>query len=102
YPMSPRSPGPAAGPRQGLLPLLLDSDPKLPDWAGQESAAFPDNWTIGMSFLHTVFSREHNQFVDELRRRAARTPDADSGLRNPANPTRVISYRDVTADELYD
>jgi Animal haem peroxidase len=92
----------AAGDRQGYLPLLLDSDPKLPDWAGQESAAFPDNWTIGMSFLHTVFSREHNQFVDEFRKRAAATPDADSGLRNPASPARVIRYRDVTADELYD
>ena len=26
------------------------ADPKLPDWAGQEAAAFPDNWTVGMSF----------------------------------------------------
>jgi hypothetical protein len=92
----------AEGDRQGYLPLLLDSDPKLPDWAGQESAAFPDNWTIGMSFLHTVFSREHNQFVDHFRRRAAQTPDEDSGLRNPASATRVIRYRDVTPDELFD
>ncbi len=92
----------SAGDRQGYLPLLLDSDPKLPDWAGQESAAFPDNWTIGMSFLHTVFSREHNQFVDEFRRIAARTPDADSGLRNPVDPARVIRYKDVTPDELFE
>jgi len=91
----------AEGDRQGYLPLLLDSDPKLPDWAGQESAAFPDNWTIGMSIFHTIFSREHNQFVDEFRRVAARTPDADSGLRNPADPGRVIRYRDVTPDELF-
>jgi heme peroxidase len=89
------------GDRQGYLPLLADSDPKLPDWAGQEAAAFPDNWTVGMSFLHTVFVREHNQFVDEFRRRAARTPDADCGLRNPAAPSRVIHYRDVTPDELF-
>ncbi|MFN8061124.1 MAG: peroxidase family protein [Vicinamibacterales bacterium] len=92
----------AAGDRQGYLPLLTDDDPKLPDWAGQESAAFPDNWTVGMSFLHTVFSREHNLFVDEFRRRAAATPDADSGLRDPASPARVIRYADVTPDELYD
>jgi hypothetical protein len=92
----------AAGDRQGYLPILLDSDPKLPDWAGQESAAFPDNWTIGMSFYHTVFSREHNQFVDEFRRIAAKTPDADSGLRNPVDPARVIRYRDVTPDELFE
>ncbi len=91
-----------AGDRQGYLPLLTDGDPKLPDWAGQESAAFPDNWTIGMSFFHTLFSREHNQFVDEFRRRAAATPNADSGLRDPANPTRVIRYAGVTADELFD
>jgi hypothetical protein len=91
----------AEGDGQGYLPLLADGDPQLPDWKGQESAAFPDNWTIGMSFLHTVFSREHNQFVDEFRRIAARTPEADSGLRNPADPKRAIRYRDVTADELF-
>jgi len=89
------------GDRQGYLPLLADSDPKLPDWAGQEAAAFPDNWTVGMSFLHTVFVREHNAFVAEFRRRAAQTPDADSGLRNPANPARVIRYQDATPDELF-
>jgi hypothetical protein len=92
----------AEGDRQGYLPLLDAADPKLPDWTGQEAAAFPDNWTVGMSFFHTVFTREHNQFVDEFRRRAARTPDADSGLRNPANPTQVVRYRDVTADELFE
>ena len=91
-----------AGDRQGYLPLLDASDPKLPDWSGQEAVAFPDNWTIGMSFFHNVFAREHNQFVDEFRRRAARTPDADSGLRNPSNPARIIRYRDVTADELFE
>jgi hypothetical protein len=90
------------GDRQGYLPLLADSDPKLPDWAGQEAAAFPDNWTVGMSFLHTVFVREHNQFVDEFRRRSVRTPDANCGLRNPSAPARIIRYRDVTADELFD
>jgi hypothetical protein len=90
------------GDRQGYLPLLDEADPKLPDWSGQEAAGFADNWTVGMSFFHTVFTREHNQFVDEFRRRAARTPGADSGLRNPADPRRVIRYRDVTADELFE
>ena len=55
-----------------------------------------------MSFYHNVFAREHNQFVDAFRRRAAATPDADSGLRDPANPARVIRYRDVTPDELFE
>ena len=90
------------GDKQGYLPLLLDSDPKLPDWAGQEAAGFPDNWTIGLSFLHNVFAREHNQVVEEFRKHAAADPEKDSGLRDPANPTRVIRTRDVSADELFE
>ena len=92
----------SVGDRQGYLSLLEDSDPKNPDWAGQESTAFGDNWTIGLSFLHNVFAREHNQFVAEFRRRTIRTPDADSGLRNPDHPDTVIRYRDVTSDELFE
>ena len=72
-----------------------------PQWAGQEAVAFPDNWSIGLSFYHNVFAREHNLFVDEFRKRAAATPDADSGLRNPSSPDRVIRYRDISADELF-
>jgi len=90
------------GDSQGYLPLLQDADPKNPDWTGQESVAFADNWTIGLSFLHNVFAREHNQFVDEFRRRASKAPDADSGLRNPEAPDRVIRNRDVTPDELFE
>jgi hypothetical protein len=91
----------SAGDSQGYLPILSDTDPKLPDWKGQEAVAFADNWTVGLSFLHNVFSREHNQFVDEFRRRTIKNPDADCGLRNPADPTRVIRYRDVTPEELF-
>jgi hypothetical protein len=91
-----------AGERQGYLPVLAASDPMSPEWAGQEATGFPDNWTIGMSFYHNVFAREHNQFVDAFRARAKRTPDEDSGLRDPADPKRVIRYRDVTADELFE
>jgi len=90
------------GDRQGYLPLLQPSDPMNPDWAGQEAVGFPDNWSIGASFFHNVFAREHNQFVDEFRRRAARTPDEDAGLRDPSHPSRVIHYRDVTPDELFE
>src|SRR5262249_52652021 len=61
-----------------------------------------DNWTIGLSFLHNLFAREHNQFVDEFRRRAAKTPDADSGLKDPDRPDTVIRYRDVSPDELFE
>jgi hypothetical protein len=89
------------GRQGGYLPVLAVGDPAAPQWAGQESTGFPDNWTIGMSFYHNLFAREHNTFVDEFRKQAARTPNADSGLRNPANPTQVIRYKDVSADDLY-
>lgn len=91
----------AEGDKQGYLPSFGAKDPINPEWAGQESVAFPDNWSIGLSFLHNVFSREHNQFVAEFRRRAAATPDGDSGLRDPAHPDIVIRNRDVTPEELY-
>lgn len=86
----------------GYLPLLQASDPINSQWAGQEATAFPDNWSVGLSFYHNVFAREHNLFVDAFRQRAEATPDADCGLRNPANPDRVIRYRDVSSDELFE
>ena len=91
-----------AGERLGYLPVFGASDPIRPQWAGQEAAAFPDNWSVGMSFYHNLFAREHNLFVDAFRKQGAMTPDADSGLRNPAQPAHVIRYRDVTADELFE
>lgn len=86
----------------GYLPVFGPDDPINPGWAGQEAAAFPDNWTIGLSFLHNLFAREHNSFVAEFRRAAARTPNADCGLRTPKEPKRVIRYRDVSPDELFE
>jgi hypothetical protein len=85
----------------GYLPVLAADDPMNPQWAGQEATGFPDNWSIGLSFLHNLFAREHNSFVAEFRRMAAATPDADCGLRDPANPQKVIHYKDVTAEELF-
>jgi hypothetical protein len=85
----------------GYLPVLAATDPQQPQWAGQESVAFPDNWTVGLSFLHNLFTREHNSFVTEFRRQAALMPNHDSGLRDPSDPKRVIRYKDVTPEELY-
>jgi hypothetical protein len=93
---------PAGGSGPGYLPVFAENDPINPEWKGQEAAAFPDNWTIGTSFYHNVFVREHNAFVNEFRRLAAQTPNADSGLRNPANPKHAIQYKDVTPDELFE
>jgi hypothetical protein len=83
----------------GYLPLLQPGDPMNPAWAGQEATAFPDNWNAGLSFFHNVFAREHNAFVDAFRKQ---DPEADSGLRNPSRPDRVIRNKDVTADELFE
>jgi hypothetical protein len=90
------------GDRQGYLPLLQPSDPQNADWAGQEASSFPDNWTIGMSFYHNVFAREHNQFVDTFERYAKAHPDEDSGLRDPAAPSRAVPYKEVTPDVLFE
>ena len=90
------------GDKLGYLPVFGPGDPINPEWSGQEATAFPDNWSIGMSFYHNVFAREHNAFVDAFRTQAALTPDVDSGLRHPANPDRVIRDRDVTPDELFE
>lgn len=88
------------GELRGYLPMLETGDPKNAVWRGQEATAFPDNWSIGLSFFHNVFAREHNRFVEEFRKQ---TPDADSGLRDPAKRERGdIKYRDVTDNELFE
>lgn len=96
------SAGAGAGEAQGYLPTFAPGDPINPEWTGQEATAFPDNWSIGLSFYHNVFAREHNVFVETFRRQSAQTPDADSGLRNPVSPTQVIRYKDVTPDVLFE
>jgi hypothetical protein len=77
-------------------------DPIQPEWAGQEAVAMPDNWSIGLSFLHNVFVREHNIFVDEFRKVARATPDEDSGLRHPDRPAETISYAQIGNDDLFE
>jgi hypothetical protein len=89
-------------PQGAFLPVFAPGDPIQPQWSGQEATAFPDNWTIGMSFLTNLFAREHNYFVDEFRKQAKQTPSADSGLRNPSTPKKKIRYDEVTTEELYD
>jgi hypothetical protein len=93
---------PSAQGKESYLPTFQTGDPIQTQWAGQEAAAFPDNWSIGMSFYHNLFAREHNAFVDEFRREAAAHPTADSGLRNPSDAKRVITNQAVTADELFE
>jgi len=90
--------------KDGYLPIFAECTPDCPiqsQWQGQEVAAFPDNWNIGLSFYHNVFVREHNLFVDEFRRLQKEHPDRDSGLRNPADPQAVISYASATDEEIF-
>jgi hypothetical protein len=77
-------------------------DPIQPEWSGQEAAAFPDNWSVGMSFYHNLFVREHNSIVDEFRKRAKEQPNADTGLRNPDRPSDAIHYAKISNDELFE
>jgi Animal haem peroxidase len=89
----------------GYLPSFDSCQPDCPiesQWRGQEVAAFPANWSIGMSFYHNLFVREHNYFVDAFRAAQRDTPDRDSGLRNPVTPNQVISYADVSDDEIFE
>ena len=100
------------GDKQGYLPVFgprcvgattnRPCDPINPEWNGQEAVAFPDNWTVGLSFYHNLFAREHNQFVDAFRGLAKEVPEGDSGLRNPATPDKIITYREVSEDELFE
>ncbi len=99
----------AAGDAQGYLPVLAPCAGKSPEacllrpeWSGQEAAGFPDNWSVGLSFLHNVFAREHNLFVDAFRAQQQRTPTEDSGLRNPERPDEPIPYDKVSEDELFE
>jgi hypothetical protein len=89
------------------LPLLPNCEPYTedcpvqPQWRGQEATGFPDNWNIGTSFYHNLFAREHNYFVDAFRRVQKETPDADSGLRDPDQPKKILAYKDVDDERLY-
>ncbi|MES9944927.1 MAG: peroxidase family protein [Candidatus Thiodiazotropha sp.] len=93
--------------KEGYLPLMQACDgysedcPVQPQWQGQEAAGFPDNWNIGMSFYHNLFTREHNYFVDRFRAQQKLTPDADSGLRDPNQPDKVITYKQVDDERVY-
>jgi hypothetical protein len=78
-----------------------DCAPIQPEWAGQESVAFADSWTVGMSFYHNLFAREHNAIIDEFRQMAREHPDADSGLRNPAAPTKPIAWAEIGDEGLF-
>ena len=87
--------------KQGYLPVFDQSDRAYINsvWEGQEATAFADNWSIGLSFFHNVFAREHNKFVEVFHRQ---DPEKDSGLRRPENPTAPVLYKDVKPDELFE
>jgi hypothetical protein len=83
-------------------PATVCGAPIQPEWVGQEATAFPDNWSIGLSFFHNLFVREHNLIVEAFRARAQAEPDADSGLRDPSKPDQPIPCRAISNDELFE
>ena len=93
--------------KNGFLPVFENCDSSAvdcavqPQWQGQEATAFADNWSIGLSFYHNLFVREHNYFVEQFRELQQSQPDEDSGLRHPDQPQQVIAYKDVSDDEIY-
>lgn len=93
---------PAFQPACGDAAPASGCDPIQPEWQGQEATAFPDSWSIGLSFYHNLFAREHNIIVDTFREMARTQPDADSGLRNPSRPSEVITYAQISNDELFE
>lgn len=107
---------PGGGEKQGYLPEFepcdeisrKSRDPINSEWCGQEATAFPDNWSVGLSFFHNVFAREHNEFVRKFRDYKRDKPKEDSGLQRPKkweanNPTSYegIPYEEVTGEELF-
>ena len=92
---------------ENYLPQLQPCNPEeadcptRPQWQGQESVGFPDNWNIGLSFYHNVFAREHNAFVDHVRQLQSSTPDADSGLRNPDDPNTIKTWQQVDDEQIF-
>ena len=77
--------------------LVDNCSPINVEWVGQEATAFPDNWTIGLSFYHNLFAREHNIFVETFRTLASTSPETDSGLRDPDDPDRMITNGELAA-----
>jgi hypothetical protein len=103
--------GGGEGDKYGYLPAFRPAcasgsaegqcDPIQPEWVGQEAVAFPDNWSIGMSFYHNVFVREHNLIVDAFRALQKSVPGADSGLRDPEKPADVVTYAQISDEQLF-
>ncbi len=89
------------------LPLLPTCDtytedcPVQSQWQGQEAAGFPANWSIGTSFYHNLFTREHNYFVEQFRIMQKQSPEVDSGLRDPLDAKVVIRLKDVDDERLF-
>ena len=52
--------------KDGRLPLV--SDAETPHLTGIEQTGFNDNWWVGLSLLHTLFTWEHNSVCEALKR----------------------------------
>ena len=85
--------------RLGYLPVFGPDDPINPQWAGQEAAAFPDNWSIGPELL----SQRVRARAQPLRGRVPPPGGGDPGRRlgtpSPRATRRMLRYRDVDPDD---
>ena len=90
------------GRQGGYLPALAPGDPFQPQWAGQESTGVSRQ----LDHRDELLSQPVCARAQLIRRRVPQAggfkPNADSGLRNPSDPKRVIRNKDVSAEELFE
>jgi len=89
------------GEQYGYLPVFQAGDRSTLPGASGGRPAFPDNWTVGLSFFHNLFVANTTSSS-----RSSGTSCAAAGRRFgsagiPMTRTTIIRYRDVTPDELF-
>ena len=92
----------AAGDRLGYLPVFEAGDPINPHWAGQEATRVPGQLERRPELLPQRVRARAQPLRGRVPPAARAAPDADSGLRHPAKPARVLRYRDLSDDELFE
>ena len=111
--MTPANGSTRAGDRYGYLPQFrapcgrrpaaAPCDPIQPEWVGQEAIAFPDNWSIGLSFLHNrVRARAQHHRRRIPRHGAPRTRRRLRAAQSRQPLDSAITYDEISNDELFE